>query len=889
LVGKERRERELSAEMDSHIQMHIEENLHAGMSPREARRDALIKLGGVEPVKESYRERRGLPMLETLWHDFRFGARVLRKNAGFAAVVILTLALGIGANTAIFTLTYAVILKSLPVPNPSQLVRYTFRNGQQDIGLSGPLYDALRTKQSVNTDLLAWSGVELALEENGNAESVTGALMSGNGFRVLELQPVLGRTFSEADDVPGGGPAGYQAVLGYNYWKTHFQKDPAVLGKSLLINKRTVSVIGILPEGFEGLIVGRQSDMVLPLSFEEVTHAPRPQRHDRGSFWLTVLGRLKPGESLRSAQANLAATHAAVREEADPTHHYLGGFFASFQFGVESGRGGRSFLRMNYGQPLVVLEILVALLLLLCCANTALLVLARVSGRLSEFSLRSALGAGRARLFQQVLCEVGLLAACGLVAGAGLGWAAARSLVSMLAAIGEPPPLDVSPQLAILGFTAGISVLSAMAAGLWPALRASRVAPGQGLKEADARSSARRVGKWTVPAQVAVSITLLTAAWLLGGAFLHLLLDNSGFRTSGVTIGEVDLRSLKAKAPEATQNAKLIVEALQNTPGIEAAAVFNTPPIHDWWSASHYFSIGANGSVHSDMQSWEERVSPGFFAAMGIPILEGRGFSRGDEAGEQVCVLSASSAAYFFPGASSVSQFVYGGGEDPKQDGKLKVDPSDTCRVIGVAGDAKFRSLRETSPRMLYRPVGKDDLRAEFFVAVRSGNSTLGVSSIREAVHQVIPAAIPPRAYSFGELVATHLRQERMLMSLSLCFAGIALLLTSVGLYGVLARSVVIRTKEIGIRLALGARPGDALRLVVRQGMGLVLVGTMAGLAGAMIVTRVLRHFVDGVESVNVPALAGAVTLLVAVTLTASYFPARKAARVDPVIALRQD
>ena len=494
--------------------------------------------------------------MSTLLQDLRYGLRMLAKNPGFTAVAVLTLTLGIGANTAIFSLTYAVILRSLPVPNPGQLVRYMFREeGVPDLSISGPAYDALCKHETVNRDLLAWSGVDLAVRENGTVTRVGGALMTGNGFRVLELRPYLGRVFADSDDVSGGGPNGYQAVLGYEYWKQHFQGGQAIVGRSLNMNGRPVTIIGVLPAGFEGLIAGQRADVVLPLAFEEVTNAPNPQRHAAGNNWLTVIGRLKPGESVKTAEANLQATAAAVLEEADPSHQFLHGFFAPFQIGVESGRSGRSFLKVDYSRPLLALEILVGLLLLLCCANTALLVLARVSGRFREFAVRSALGAARGRLLQQVLTEVGLLAAFGLAAGVWLGWAAAQSLVAMLAGIGESPSLDVTPRVAILAFAAATSVLSALATGLWPALRVGGVDPALDLKRGEALSSSKRLGTWIVPAQVAVSVTLVVSASLLGGTFLHLLLEHSGFRTNGVVMADVDLSA--ASLPESRQRGTL--------------------------------------------------------------------------------------------------------------------------------------------------------------------------------------------------------------------------------------------------------------------------------------------------------------------------------------------
>jgi len=888
LFRRARVEQDLDDEVRSYAGLLADQRIEQGLSPEEARRRALIDLGGVEQVKERVREVRMGTRLETLWQDLRYGARMLRKNPGFSAAAALTLALGIGANAAIFTLTYAVILKSLPVPNPGQLVRYTFREtGASDLSISGPAYDSLRKHETVNQDLLAWSNDDLAVDENGTVTRASGALMSGNGFRVLELRPYLGRVFGEADDVTGGGPNGYQALLGYDYWKRHFGQNPNIAGRALNINGRAVTLIGVLPERFDGLIAGFPTDIVLPLSFEEVMHAPHPQRHAPGNFWLTVMGRLKRGESLKSARADLRATDAVVREEADPSHTFLRGFFAPFKFGVESGRSGRSFLKVDYARPLIVLEILVVLLLLLCCANAALLMLARTTGRFREFAVRSALGAQRGRLFRQVLAEVGLLAACGLALGVWMGWAAARSLVAMLADVAGPPPaLDVGPRFAILAFAAGVTVLSALAAGLWPALRASRAAPALDLKRSEALSPSRRLGNWIVPVQVAISVTLLAAASLLGGALVHLLLEHSGFRSDGLVMADVDLSAAKPTGKQAALDARQMLEAVENAPGVQAAALLQAPPLHNGWSAGHYFSVGPHGAVHSDMQTWPETVSPDYFATMGTQVLEGRGFANSDRSGSSVCILSASAAMNFFPKEEPVGRFVYSGGADPSKDG-TDLDPRGACRVIGIAEDVRFQSLRQAPPRMLYSLAAGDDGGDFFTVAVRSASPGLGAGALRNAARQVVPLAPAPAIYTFRELVNAHLQQERMLTALSACFAAIALLLTALGLYGLLARSVLLRTREIGLRLALGAPRRDALLLVIRQGMRLVLIGAAIGLAIALILTHVLRSLLFGLHATDPVTLAGVVALLVIVALLASYIPARRATRLNPTEALR--
>jgi predicted permease len=887
LFRRRQADQELDEELRDHIDRKTEEYIANGLALNEARRQALLEMGGIDKRKEECRDARGIAWIESIGQDLRFGLRMLRKSPGFSAVAVLTLALGIGANTAIFSLTYDVILKSLPVPNPDELVRYSFSEpSATDLSISGPAYDALRKHETVDQDILAWSGADLAVRENGSVMDVRGALITGNGFRVLELAPYIGRTFREQDDAPGGGPNGYQALLGFSYWKQHFDGKKIALGQVLSINGRSVRIIGVLPPGSDGLIAGERADIILPLSFEEIINAPTPGRHAPGYNWLTVIGRLKPGESLESARANLQATAKIVREEADPSHRFMGGL----QFHVESGRSGRSFLRAAYSQPLLILEVLVGLVLLLCCANAALLMLARVTGRFREFAVRGALGASRGRLLRQMLTEVGLLAACGLGLGIWLGWAAARSLVSMLGSIGQPPALDVAPQIPILAFAAGATLVSVLVVGLWPALHASRVDPALDLKRSEAISScsSKRLGSWLVPAQVAVGITLLTSAVLLGGTFIRLLSEHAGFRPDGVTMADVDLSAAKPTGKQAARDVRQIVKALETAPGVEAATVLSAPPIHDGWAAGHYFSLGERGTVHSDMQTWPESVSPHYFAVMGTRIVEGRAFTRADENGSRVCVLSASAAAYFFPNEDAVGRFVYSGGTDPSKDGQ-DLDPRDACRVVGVAEDARFLSLRQLPPRMLYGLASTDDWGTRASFAVRSSKTHVAAEAIRDAIQREVPGVPEPTIFTFDGLVQEHLQKERMMMSLSLSFGCVALLLIALDLYGVLARSVTLRTKEIGLRLALGAQPRDALMQVIRRGLHLVIVGTIVGVAVALASMRLLKGLLFGINVDSPVVFAMVVVLVLGVAVGASCIPAWRASRVDPMVALRYE
>jgi predicted permease len=410
-----------------------------------------------------------------------------------------------------------------------------------------------------------------------------------------------------------------------------------------------------------------------------------------------------------------------------------------------------------------------------------------------------------------------------------------------------------------------------------------------GLKEGATSTQSRGIGGWIVPAQVAASVMLLTAASLLGSSFLHLLLTDSGFRTDGIVMADVDVSASKPDAVTSTRYAQQMADALAQAPGVQAAAAISIPPLHDWWAAAHYFSLGENGAVHTDMTLWPETVTPGYFATIGTPVLEGRAFTPADLTGDGVCVLSLSAARYFFPRETAVGRFVYPGGEDRNADGKTKVDPKDALRVIGVAADARFRSLRDPAPRMMYRLVRRDEIQTEFFLVMRGASPGLLSGAVREVTRRIVPGAAQPIVFTFDELVAEHLTKERMLMALSACFAAIALLLTVMGLYGLLARSVVLRTKEIGLRLALGARPQHALGLVLRQALRLVAVGTAIGVTAALAAMRLLGSLLFGVNSTDPAIFAAVVVALFGVALAASSIPAWRAARIHPLDALRYE
>lgn len=891
---KHKRDRnlDLDDEIASHFRMALRDRMDRGESYETALAAVRREFGNEPLVKETTRGMWSGVWADTLLTDLRFALRRIRKSPVWAAAVVISLAFGVGANTAIFSLTYAIILKSLPVPEPSRLIRYGFRNGDQDIGLSGPSFDALRRHQTVCSGLLAWSDAEFSLDENGQTERVKAGLLSGSGFGVLRLDPMLGTAFGETDDVPGGGPRGYQALLSNAWWKSHFHSDPSIIGRTLRLNGRAVTIAGILPPGFEGLMAGSAASIILPLAFEEVSNSPNSMRNSSGSFWLSVFGRLLPGQSLTSAAANLSAIEPAVREEADPKHTMMNGFFKPFRFTVASGSGGRSFLRGLYERPLMILEMLAALVLVLCCANTALLVLAQMSGRAQQFALCAALGAPRGRLIRHVLLEILALASIGLVLAIALGWGLARSLAAMLAGVSFAPSVDVAPNGAILAFTALLTLAASLGCGLFAAFRASRNDPAAALKQgrgAIGGGHARHAaGRWIVPAQVAVSVTLVTSALLLGAGFLQLSLNHAGFEPNGLVLADLDLQAAKLTAPQLEQARRQIVSALASAPGVEAAAFLSAPPIHDWWSASHYFSINPSGGVYTDMNIWPEVVSSRYFTAMGTRLLEGEAFRADASSKDRTCILSENAAAYFFPGDDALGRLLYSGGSDPHSDG-THLDPADACRVIGVVEDVPFRSLREAPPRMVYRPVGESDDGTRFSIAVRASNTAAVAAEMREIVHQAAPVAPPPAVYSFARLLDTHLSKERMLIRLSVCFGGCALLLTAVGLYGLLMRTVQLRTREIGIRMALGGSRRSAVTAVLGTASRHLALGLAVGGVMAYAAVRAMSSLVYGVSPGDPRIYGGAILVLLLTAALAAFIPARRAAAVDPAEALRAE
>jgi len=825
----------------------------------------------------------------TLTQDLRFALRQLRKSPGYAVVAIVTLAMGIGANTAIFLLTWSILLRSLPVPHPNQLIRYTFRKGESDLGLSYPQYLALQKQQSVTTGLFAWQADEATITTAGQTRNIPIAMTTGSVFPVLQLRPAVGRALEV-----GSGEQGYgwhpEALLGYDFWRTAFHADPGVVGQSIRIDNNSIVVIGVLPRGFEGITPEKPIDVLLPLDYANILHPKDSMLYQPGAFWLTIMGRLRPGESLAQAQANLDAIRPQVTESADPSHKFLTtGFFADFQLGVESGRAGRSWLRWKYAKPLVALEALCGLMMLLCAVNVALVIISRVSSRLHEFAMRSALGATRKRLLSQVLTETLLIGAGGLAGGAFLGWEAARLLVRMISSPGMPETLQLKAGAIVFLFATAISLGAALLAGLWPAWRASRTAPAVDLKTTASARTAHHLGRWIIPAQVALGVVLLNAALLLAGTLSSYLHEHSGFNADQTVLTELNLANSGVFPADRYAKATEVLRQIRSTPGIHAAALMFMAPINGGFSVSGYYTRDSKGNLLSSQQVWPETATQEYFDVMGTRILRGRAFAPSDFSGDHVCVISAAAATFFFPGQSAL------GGSLTSGSGTGKDRNPETCRVVGVAEDAHMRSLLDPAPMVVYSPLRneKDATLGETFAytdfGVRAANPALATAAIHQAFGRVFPGAPMARTYLFSEAVRYDLSRQRLLSSVSSGFALLALALVATGLYGILSRSVTERRREIGIRMALGARRQQIVTNLARSAILRIAVGVLAGAALAAAAGRLLQSLLYGV-SPGSPLLA-LVTLLVllAVLTLAFIFPAGRAASVDPMEAIRDE
>jgi predicted permease len=895
LFRRQRVEDELDEELRFHIEQRLQEEIAKGRTPEEAHSIARRAMEGLEQKKEECRDSRRLNAIENLGRDLRYALRVLRKSPVFASVAVLSLALGIGANTAIFSLIDTLLLRPLPVPRPGRLVQIGLdsRKANPQFAFTRALFEQTRASGSVFSGVFTWSDHRFQMRSGPEMVHVNGVLAGGDYFAALGVPAVIGRTFSAAEDVPNGGKNGPVAVISYDFWSSHFQRNPAVIGSTITLDGVDFTVIGVMPREFFGADVSSRPDIWAPLAL-----APRVSDpfcfNSRSCWWLFVMARLAPGVSLEEARAQLKVVSPQILLNTVPPNWDRSDQqrFKHYQLIAKPAPNGWSFLRLRFMNPLAILMTLVGIVLLIACANLANLLFARSSARQREIAVRLAMGAGRSRIVRQLLTESVLLALLGGIAGLGFAFASTRLLLSILTAsasfggLGQDIRFDLQPDWRILVFTFLAALLSGLLFGLAPALRATRIGIIGSLKERahTVRGSSRMgVGRLILTFQAALSVLLICGAGLFAGSLWRLWTLNPGFNPKSLfLIGiDTDRRSVKGDSPLRIYDN--LLQRLNAIPGLEAASLLWMTPLSEGGWDDNVSIPGRTDLTDEQRHTFINLAAPRFFVAMGTPLLAGREFSTRDTANsERVGIINELAAHRFFPGGNPV-------GEHIKLENTL-------IRIVGVAGNSKYLSLRDPEPLELYRPYAQnladDPTRAVpslTFVIRSQLKPAVLESSFRNILRRIAPDVPLSMARSMEGQVAASLNSERLMALLSLFFGVLALLLTSIGLYGVLAYSVAQRTNEIGVRIALGAQRRDVILLVMRQSMAYVAIGISAGVIAVLGSSKLIAAMLYGIRPNDAANLSLAVIVFLLVAGTAAYLPARRASHLEPLCALREE
>jgi predicted permease len=887
-------ERELAAEIDSHLELHVADNMRAGMNPEEARRAAILKLGGVEQTKERYRERSSLPLLETVFQDLRYGLRMLWRSPGFTTVAVLSLALGIGANTAIFSVMDAFLLRMLPVRDPQQLVVFDpIYEGRSNNGLLPlPMYERLRTLGAFFSNTAAIHSVNrfnVTIQGEGGGMDpgqCRVGVATGDFFETLGVTAAIGRTFGPEDDVgTGGHPV---AVISYAYWERKFARDPHILGRTFTLSATNFKVIGVTPRGFSGEWVGMPTDLWVPVAMLSQVMIELPPNQPRGGrLSFRVIARLRPGAAKGQAQAAAQAIHQQYLRQTSGrnlTARDLQSIAATRLDMITAARGFAPQRRL-LAQPLAIVSMMVGLVLLIACANIANLLLARSAARQREVMVRLAIGAGAARIVRQLLTESVLLAGMGGLLGLLFAWQMGRTLVSFVGAgpvrsVDATVLLNLQPDLRVLLFTLAVCLATGILFGLAPAIRASRMSISPALGERGSGGSGGRLGKLLVVSQVALSVLLLIGAGLFMRTLRSLKSQDLGFDRTHVMIAWIAPGQTGRWGATTARLYGEIEQRLSAIPGVAAVS----PNVYGilQGNTSPGTTVNIPGYIpasDADARAQWSIVGTGFFETAGLRLIAGRNLTELDTAtSTQVAILNQSMARHFF------------GNNDPL--GKRFESWGVVKEVVGVVSDAKYESPREEGQRMFYLPYRQQlgRLTQNVSVAIRtSGNPERFESTIRKALNEVDPRLPVLRIETVEDELDALLAPERATAMFSLFFGALAALLAAIGLYGVMAYNTARRTNEIGVRLAMGASRRGILGMVMKETLGLVICGILLGVPAALAGGRMISARLFGVRPTDPMTIAAASFLMIGAAALAGFLPARRAARVDPMAALRHE
>ena len=866
-------DQDFDAELETHLEMLTDENIQRGMTPEEAKRAARIRLGGQTQLKETNRELHSLPFLETFLQDMRYALRMLRKNPGFTSVAVLTLALGIGANTAIFSVVYAVLLKPLPYPQPEQLVTVFETQPQEGImgnGSSYPNFAELRAGNHIFSEMAGYQQHQLTLTDRGEPTVVNTAVVTPELFSVLGVKAIAGRTFLPEEGKPGA-PA--VVILSENLWRSLFAADPNVIGSSITLDKRSCTVVGIMPAGFRFPAISEEEQIWIPLGQDPLFGSWMERR---GGHWLRITARLKPGVSLAQGKAELDTFSARLAKE----------FPAENNGWVIRMVPLQEMIVGNVKSALLVLWGSVGLVLLIACANIANLLLTRATSRAREIAVRATLGAGRSRIVRQLLSETAVLGLLGGVSGIALAYWGVHGLSSLLPA-SVPRANEIGVDRFVLGFALLLSAIASCAFGLAPALFVANSNLQASLREGGGRSGEsagrRRARNFLAAGEIAVAAVLLVAAGLLLRSFAKLTSTSPGFDVQHVMKASVSLPRFQYATPQQwIAFSDELLARVQAEPGMRDSSMAVPLPITDGFINLAFDIPGTPPpSAGTSRTANFVSASPDYFRIMGIPLLAGRFFNTHDNlSAPRVTVISQAMARMYFPNQDPLGKRLTFG---------FPFESVGEKEIVGIVGDVRDVALGQNPGAMMYVPFDQ----APFWGGNLVVKSTLGlptvVTSIRQVVHEIDKDLPVTDVMALPDSIESSVAQPRFRTFLLGVFATMALVLAATGIFGVISYSVSCRTNEIGIRMALGAQRADVLKQVLTEGAWLAATGLVLGLAGSLVTTRLIATLLFGVKPTDLPTFAGVAATLASVTLAACYIPARRAMRVDPIVALRYE
>ncbi len=885
LFRRENVDEELNEELQFHLDARTRDNLNVGMNAEDAQHEARRRFGNATLAKERAHEMNIVIPIETIGRDLRYALRSLRKSPGFTTVALLTLALGVGANTAVFSLINGLLLRPLPVPHAEQLAVLRYVEGAADPGeyfFCAPFFRGLENRHEVFSDLFAYNGDTLQVKGQSGNETVRGMLVSGQFFEAMETAPLLGRYLTPQDDRPGGSPAGLAVVISEDFWNNWFDRAPNVVGRRMVIANTAFTVVGVMPKRFIGPDPTQRPEIYAPLSADPVIDAPRNHIEDGiYAWWLIVGARLKPGVSLEKA-------NAALLTVSNPILHGAGAADPRFiaenekghlHFVAEPGSKGYTYARFLFRKPLVAMFAMCGGILLLACLNLASMLMARGVVRARELATRLAMGATRRRVIQQLLTESLTVA----VLGTAAGLTAAPLVSHSLAALAEngltEMRLDTSLDLNVFVFAALIAIVSSILIGLVPALQATAGDLNDHIKDGQqARPLFERrkiLPRALMATEVAVALTLVIGAGLLATSLLRLFRSGVGFDPKGLVNIAFRMDKQQLEGDALMRLYRQLGDGLSHQPGVNSVSFESIVPLSNrGWNGNYFAPSGGTHMIYMNA------VGPNYFSTMGIPLQRGREFSWSDSnaLGLKI-ILNQSAAKEFFPGQIALGQLI----TNPRE--KLSYE------VVGVVADAKYRDMQSPAPAAAYVPIQQDEQpKASLTAVVRVDGPQAPLAGVARALARRLAPTIPaPVVTTMDEVLNRSVSTERLMAFLALFFAGCALLVTAIGLYGTLAYATARRTSEIGIRMALGARRAGVVAMVLRENVLVAAVGTGVGLIAAVLASRALASFLYETSPGDPSVLVFSVAAFALIASAASVLPALRAARIDPMRALRNE